>query len=221
MRILKGLTIGCLFLILFSLSLSLDTSSDFTENESCLVKLEYVNGQWFVDGEVLKLATPLHFEWPIIPIRIVDLGNFSKVLEEEKTQPVLIKVKAEGPFPSNVTLEFKGEKAILIPEIIKIEIPINGTIPPGYAHRYESYGGGCLLGIHVSVTWTPTDQVLYIACYDAVTGEGQLYRATNGYGFVIFDTNPVKEYYVLIANPSEENIKTITYSGAITLYYRP
>jgi len=220
MGILKGLTIGCLFLILV-VSLPLEISSEFTEDEPCLVKLEYVNGQWFVDGEALKLAASSHFDGPIIPVRIVDLGNFFKVLEEEKTQPVQIKMKAEGPFPSNITLEFKGEKAILIPEIIKIEIPINGTISPGYAYRYGPYGGGCLLGIQVSVTWTPTDQVLYIVCYNASTGEGRLYRATDGYGFVIFDTNPAGEYYVLIGNSSEENKTTITYSGVLTLYYRP
>ncbi|MEM3617354.1 MAG: hypothetical protein QXJ31_05520 [Candidatus Bathyarchaeia archaeon] len=220
MDIVKRLSIGCLFLMVAFFPL-VETASNFPENEPCLVKFKYVNGQWFVDDEILKLVTPLHFEGPIIPIRIVDLGNFFKVLEEEKTQPVQIKMKAEGPFPSNITLEFKGEKAVLIPEIIKIEIPINGTILLGYAYRYGPYGGGCLIGIQISVTWTPDDQVLYIVCYDATTGEGRLHRATDGHGFVIFDTNPTREYYVLIGNPSEENIEAITYSGIITLYYRP
>lgn len=180
---------------------------------------EYVDGYWVVDGKRLTLIWLTPPSVPSYPVEVVDLGSFFGVIEQAlKTSEVItIGYKPEDDsFPCKIILEFQGEKAEVQPLGIRITIQISGVIEPGTADLYGPYSSN--VAIQVSVTWTPTDQVLDVICFDAATGQGTGYRLTGGSGFASFSTDWTKKYYVLIGNPSPPNTKTITYSGTIFRY---
>ena len=105
--------------------------------------------------------------------------------------------------------------ALIEPEIIKVVIPISGSLTPGTVHLYGPYSS-CVT-IWVSVTWSPGSQILGIAIADAETGEGYGTWYIGGSAQREFITDWTRSYYIFIMS-HPDNTRTITYSGTITLY---
>jgi len=209
---------GILLLSLLPLSQAGVVQSE-AEASSCIV--EYVNGRWIFDGKPLMLTRLGSSSASMVPIRIVDLGRFFEALEraQQMSEKIQIRLEPENDsWPCRIFLELQGERAVIEPlPVIIVKIQINGTISPGYADPYGPYSS--VMSIQVYVSWTPTDQVLTVICYDIATGQGWLVTLTGGSGWANFSTDLTRTYKVLIWNPQPPNTKTIAYSGTIYLCY--
>jgi hypothetical protein len=184
------------------------------------VKVELIEGQYFVDGKPLCFIPHLPAQ---IPIKITDLDGLFEELglydDGDSNTPTQIRVNYEEFEESGkIYLEFRGKNAVIETLLIRIRTPISGTLAPSYADPYGPYYGA--IAICVSVSWTPADQVLDVIIFDKATGQGYLYRLTSGSASTPCpSTRNWKEPIVLIGNPKPLNTKTITYSGTITRYY--
>lgn len=105
-----------------------------------------------------------------------------------------------------------GDLILITPKIIREEIKISGSLAPGMGQSYGAFSS--CLQIEVSITWTPSDQIVGIAIVDAETGQGYGYWFTGGSARVSFSTDWTKTYYILILS-HPENTEVINYNGKI------
>lgn len=105
--------------------------------------------------------------------------------------------------------------AVVEPELIKVTVPISGSLPPETYYPYGPYSS--CVAIEVSATWTSSDQTLGIGLRDAKTGVGVVRWFTGGSAWTQFQTDWTRSYYIDIFG-YYLNTKTITYNGTITLY---
>ena len=150
----------------------------------------------------------------ILNIRIKGLPPHVKV--SIYGEQVVIK-NLNGKSLSTINISDNVITARVEPTLIRVDIPISGTLSPGYGDMYGPFTGA--YAICVTVSWTPTDQDLGVIIFDYVTGEGYLWIFTRGSGFTgcvtVWDW---QQPYVVVFSP-EYNTKVITYTGTITIYY--
>ncbi len=214
--LISSILIITLFLIIPSITTLNGAPREYIKNIKT-GNVKHVNRQWICsDGAVLKIirnpGLTAKFREP--DFLVFTYKKYLKYLEEGKLGPVKGRVQI-------VTLTGRstdGQREVLAlvkPELTKLRVSISGSLTPGTFHKYGPYTS--CLAIEVSVTWTPSNQMLGIGIVDAETGEGYGYWFTGGSAQVQFTTDWTKSYYIYILS-YENNTETITYSGTITLY---
>ena len=144
---------------------------------------------------------------PNMKFFLVRAGDVSKEVSNARSVQVY---KASKPSSSKF-----NKITVIEPDVLKANVPISGTVQPGY---YDEYGVfTSTVAIDVSVQWTPGFETLGIAILDANTGTGYGYWYTGGSASASFGTTLGHSYYVLIINYAG-NTQTIYYEGTITLY---
>jgi len=141
-----------------------------------------------------------------VPMKLEDLDGFMQLLNQAakvSTRFVTVDYLSVGSYRFMLVLEFEGRKAyaLIQPELIITEVKIRGALLPAKAHLYGPYS--YIMQIQVSLTLSPTDQVVDVGIFDAETGTGSYRRLTGGSGSY---SSPVldeaKSYYVVVASPS-------------------
>jgi len=105
------------------------------------------------------------------------------------------------------------ERYEIKPAIIRVTVPISGTLPPSSGNAYGPYSGA--IDLQIQLSWSPASYVC-AGYVNASTGSGP---ATCTYGTSVsadFPVNPSETIYALVGNGGPN---TITYSGTLTLYY--
>jgi hypothetical protein len=191
-----------------------------TENEKPAI-VRYADEQWvYDDGTTFRLRSipdpDFSFEFEVPDFLLMPYEKYFKLLEEGKLTIEAEKYVCYDPNTGWVIETY----ALIEPKIIRVDIPISGSLAPGTGHRYPPPPNppySSCVAIAVSVTWTPGEQWLGIAIADADTGEAYGYWYTGGSASRTFSTDWMGRYYILIlSHPG--NTKSITYSGTITLY---
>lgn len=139
--------------------------------------------------------------------------RYSDLLKKGKLGPI-----KNAPMTVKGTHIATGETFTLIliePQLIRVDIPIGGTLNPGIGHGYGPYSS--CVNIAVSVTWTPGDQILGIGIEEVGTGTVSVRWFTGGSAWTQFYTDWTKSYRIWIIS-HWINTRTITYNGTITLY---
>ena len=105
------------------------------------------------------------------------------------------------------------ERYEIKPAIIRVTVPISGTLPPSSVSIHGPYSGA--IDLQIQLSWSPASYVC-VGYVNASTGSGP---ATCTYGTSVsadFSINPSETIYVTVGNFGSD---TITYSGTLTLYY--
>jgi hypothetical protein len=100
------------------------------------------------------------------------------------------------------------------PTIIRVVVPISGTLAPSSARSYGPYSG--ILAMQFDVSWSPASNVC-VGYVDAYTRIGQLACTFGTRISTQFPVNPSQTVYALVIN---QGCATVTYSGTLTLYYQ-
>ncbi|MEM2541128.1 MAG: hypothetical protein QXX13_07660 [Candidatus Methanomethylicia archaeon] len=101
-----------------------------------------------------------------------------------------------------------------------VKIPISGSVSLGWAYWRGPFEPS-VFQIAVYLQYTPTDHIVLIGLRNYDTGELiNVQMLTGGSGWVVFSNlNQNIRYAIGIINPRDGNTQTITYSGAIYIYY--
>ena len=111
--------------------------------------------------------------------------------------------------PPGVVVE-KGPE----PTIIRVVVPISGTLAPSSASSYGPYSG--VLAMQFDVNWSPASKV----CVGYVDAYARIGRLACTFGTRIstqFPVDPSQTVYAMVIN---QGTAAVTYSGALTLYYQ-
>ena len=103
------------------------------------------------------------------------------------------------------------------PKVWNVNYSISGTLNPGKSDRYGPYTSAVSLA--VSVTWTPSDQLLSIMLYCVETGSQSLKIFYGGSAYASWSLDYNKTCYIYVASPALSNTKTLRYSGVITVTF--
>jgi hypothetical protein len=100
------------------------------------------------------------------------------------------------------------------PTIIRVVVPISGTLAPSSARSYGPYSG--VLAMQFDVSWSPASNVC-VGYVDAYTRIGRLACT---FGTRISTQFPVDQSQTVYAMVINQGTAAVTYSGALTLYYQ-
>jgi hypothetical protein len=100
------------------------------------------------------------------------------------------------------------------PTIIRVVVPISGTLAPSSARSYGPYSG--VLAMQFDVSWSPASKV----CVGYVDAYARIGRLACTFGTRIstqFPVDPSQTVYAMVIN---QGTAAVTYRGALTLYYQ-
>jgi hypothetical protein len=100
------------------------------------------------------------------------------------------------------------------PTIVRVVVPISGTLAPSSSRSYGPYSG--VLAMQFDVSWSPASNVC-VGYVDAYTRIGQLACTSGTRISTQFPVDPSQTVYALVIN---QGTAAVTYSGALTLYYQ-
>ncbi len=100
------------------------------------------------------------------------------------------------------------------PTIIRVVVPISGTLAPSSARSYGPYSG--VLAMQFDVSWSPASNVC-VGYVDAYTWIGQLACTFGTRISTQFPVDPSQTVYAMVIN---QGTAAVTYSGTLTLYYQ-
>jgi len=159
------------------------------------VNLTVVRAEFKLEGNLLKLIDPRTG-------KVVAQGMVVRFVNSSAVKAV------PEAAPSNGV-----ERYEIKPAIIRVTVPISGTLPPSSGNAYGPYSGA--IDLQIQLSWSPASYVC-AGYMNASTGSGP---ATCTYGTSIsadFPVNPSETIYAIVGNGGPN---TITYSGTLTLYY--
>jgi len=159
------------------------------------VNLTVVRAEFKLEGNLLKVIDPRTG-------KVVAQGMVVRFVNSSAVRAV------PEAAPSNGV-----ERYEIKPAIIRVTVPISGTLPPSSVSIYGPYSGA--IDLQIQLSWSPASYVCAGYIY-ASTGSGP---ATCTYGTSVsadFPVNPSETIYVTVGNFGSD---TITYSGTLTLYY--
>jgi hypothetical protein len=159
------------------------------------VNLTVVRAEFKLEGNLLKVIDPRTG-------KVVAQGMVIRFVNSSAVRAV------PEAAPSNGV-----ERYEIKPAIIRVTVPISGTLPPNSVSIYGPYSG--TIDLQIQLSWSPASYVC-VGYVNASTGSGP---ATCTYGTSIsadFPINPSETIYVTVGNFGSD---TITYSGTLTLYY--
>jgi len=99
------------------------------------------------------------------------------------------------------------------PAIVRVVVPISGTLAPSSAGSYGPYSG--VLAMQFDVSWSPAS--VCVGYVDAYTWTGQLACTFGTRISTQFPVDPSQTVYAVVIN---QGTSAVTYSGALTLYYQ-
>jgi hypothetical protein len=183
-----------------------------------------------LEGNLLKIIDPRTGK--VIGQMVIRFVNLTVVRAEFKLEGNLLKVidpRTGKVVAQGMVVRFVNSSAVravpeaapsngveryeIKPAIIRVMVPISGTLPPSSGDAYGPYSGA--MDLQIQLSWSPASYVCAGYIY-ASTGSGP---ATCTYGTSIsadFPINPSETIYVTVGNFGSD---TITYSGTLTLYY--
>jgi len=135
------------------------------------------------------------------------VGDQLLVIDEVSNETFVSKIVEV--VPPGVVVE-KGPE----PTIIRVVVPISGTLAPSSASSYGPYSG--VLAMQFSVSWSPASKV----CVGYVDAYARIGRLACTFGTRIstqFPVDPSQTVYAMVIN---QGTAAVTYSGALTLYYQ-
>jgi len=100
------------------------------------------------------------------------------------------------------------------PTIVRVVVPISGTLAPSSARSYGPYSG--VLAMQFDVSWSPASSVC-VGYVDAYARIGQLACTFGTRISTQFSVDPSQTVYAMVIN---QGTAAVTYSGALTLYYQ-
>jgi len=100
------------------------------------------------------------------------------------------------------------------PAIVRVVVPISGTLAPSSAGSYGPYSG--VLAMQFDVSWSPASNVC-VGYVDAYARIGQLACTLGTRISTQFPVDPSQTVYAVVIN---QGTAAVTYSGALTLYYQ-
>jgi hypothetical protein len=194
------------------------------------VNLTVVRAEFKLEGNLLKVIDPRTGK-VVAQGMVVRFVNLTVVRAEFKLEGNLLKVidPRTGKVIGQMVIRFVNSSAVravpeaapsngveryeIKPAIIRVTVPISGTLPPSSVSIYGPYSGA--IDLQIQLSWSPASYVC-VGYVNASTGSGP---ATCTYGTSIsadFPINPSETIYVTVGNFGSD---TITYSGTLTLYY--
>jgi len=125
--------------------------------------------------------------------------------EKQKTEKATINI-------SDLNLQITEEK---ITKMTPKSFYFSGSLDPGYGALHGSFAWSKGDKVKIAVSWTPSNQNIYVGLYDRNTGEGIAVGFTGGsdsYEFTVpWGSN---NWAVFVGNPST-NAKSVQYSGYV------
>jgi|GEM_PF-1141762 hypothetical protein len=100
------------------------------------------------------------------------------------------------------------------PAIVRVVVPISGTLAPSSAGSYGPYSG--VLAMQFDVSWSPASSVC-VGYVDAYARIGQLACTLGTRISTQFPVDPSQTVYAVVIN---QGTAAVTYSGTLTLYYQ-
>jgi len=100
------------------------------------------------------------------------------------------------------------------PTIVRVVVPISGTLASSSARSYGPYSG--VLAMQFDVSWSPASNVC-VGYVDAYTWIGYLACTFGTRISTQFPVDPSQTVYAMVIN---QGTTAVTYSGALTLYYQ-
>ena len=100
------------------------------------------------------------------------------------------------------------------PTIVRVVVPISGTLAPSSSRSYGPYSG--VLAMQFDVSWSPASNVC-VGYVDAYTWIGRLACTFGTRISTQFPADPSQTVYAMVIN---QGTAAVTYSGALTLYYQ-
>ena len=144
-------------------------------------------------------------------------GNLLKIIDPRTGKVIVIRIRFVNSSAVRAVPEAAPSNGVeryeIKPAIIRVTVPISGTLPPSSGDAYGPYSGA--MDLQIQLSWSPASYVCAGYIY-ASTGSGP---ATCTYGTSVsadFPVNPSETIYALVGNGGPN---TITYSGTLTLYY--
>jgi len=183
-----------------------------------------------LEGNLLKIIDPRTGKVVAQGI-VIRFVNLTVVRAEAKLEGNLLKIidPRTGKVIGQMVIRFVNSSAVravpeaapsngveryeIKPAIIRVTVPISGTLPPNSGNAYGPYSGA--IDLQIQLSWSPASYVC-VGYVDASTGSGP---ATCTYGTSVsadFSINPSETIYAIVTNSGPN---TITYSGTLTLYY--
>jgi len=159
------------------------------------VNLTVVRAEFKLEGNLLKVIDPRTG-------KVVAQGMVVRFVNSSAVRAV------SEAAPSNGV-----ERYEIKPAIIRVTVPISGTLPPSSVSIYGPYSGA--IDLQIQLSWRPASYVCAGYIY-ASTGSGPV---TCTYGTSVsadFPVNPSETIYAIVGNGGPN---TITYGGTLTLYY--
>jgi len=191
-----------------------------------------LNGYYKVklEGNLLKIIDPRTGK--VIDQMVIRFVNLTVIRAEVKLEGNLLKIidpRTGKVVAQGIVIRFVNSSAVravpeaapsngveryeIKPAIIRVTVPISGTLPPNSGNAYGPYSGA--IDLQIQLSWSPASYVC-VGYVDASTGSGP---ATCTYGTSVsadFSINPSETIYAIVTNSGPN---TITYSGTLTLYY--
>jgi hypothetical protein len=183
-----------------------------------------------LEGNLLKIIDPRTGK--VVAQATVRFVNLTVVRAEAKLEGNLLKIidpRTGRVVAQGMVIRFVNSSAVravpeaapsndveryeIKPAIIRVTVPIPGTLPPNSGNAYGPYSGA--IDLQIQLSWSPASYVC-AGYVDASTGSGP---ATCVYGTSVsadFSINPSETIYAIVTNSGPN---TITYSGTLTLYY--
>jgi hypothetical protein len=100
------------------------------------------------------------------------------------------------------------------PTIVRVVVPISGTLAPSSARSYGPYSG--VLAMQFDVSWSPASNVC-VGYVDAYTWIGRLACTFGTRISTQFPVDPSQTVYAMVIN---QGTAAVTFSGTLTLYYQ-
>jgi hypothetical protein len=139
--------------------------------------------------------------------RVKLVGDQLLVIDEVANETFVSKIVEV--LPPGVMVERGPE-----PTIVRVVVPISGTLAPSSARSYGPYSG--VLAMQFDVSWSPASNVC-VGYVDAYTWIGRLACTFGTRISTQFPVDPSQTVYAVVYN---QGSAAVTYSGALTLYYQ-
>jgi hypothetical protein len=100
------------------------------------------------------------------------------------------------------------------PTIVRVVVPISGTLAPSSARSFGPYSG--VLAMQFDISWSPASNVC-VGYVDAYARIGHLACTFGTRISTQFPVDPSQTVYAMVIN---QGTAAVTYSGTLTLYYQ-